>query len=986
MRTLLTVLAIGLFASSAHAQSITAGEVTGMATDDFGQPLNGVYVILTEIVRGVTREVETARDGRFTFGLLPPGEYQLYAERLGDQPVRVEAIHVVQGRRTHVPVSLTPATPPVERVTTVQLPRPASRIGGTGVFTDLELSRLPSPTREAAELARFSSVSSVTLASEGLPGHFGGVVVDGVNYQSALHEGLPSPDLPAAPFALSSFRAAELLTNGVDVEYAGFAGASLAGLSRGGTRDLEVGVFGDWTGGALTSSKHFDPGSVSHNSMRGGFFASGPVVRDTAHFFLGVEGSRLEVPMPAPLEGTPIDSAFVAIANSSFGVNVADYLNPRLVSTDLLSAQGRLDWNFGPSYALTLRANIGFFEAQDPELGVLRIPGLEVSRQGTDVSGYAALTTSFSKSVGLEQRIGIEYSRREHLPEPDRSSTGATALSVGPTVVGIDPVLPGEFSRFAFRASEALHLNAAKHRLKLGGTATIASIDRTYAAGREGGFVFSDVSSYAALDGLFTQTVGQAPIANYMTSEFGGYLQDTWTPLPGIEFTGGLRVDVELLPRNEVTLNQAWLELTGLANADSTRTILKFSPRLAVVADRGTWVVSADAAVHHGSVVPATLGELVAQSGRTERRQGFGLLSAWPEAPDPVTAPVLGPSLTLVGPEFQPPRTARTSVTFTAALGGGVRFDLSGAYRHTDFLPRRHDLNLATVNSAEDQFGRPIYGEIVQRGGLLAAVPESNRRFTQFDVVSALDPDGYSDYWGITTRLERRIGNILSFFASYTYSETQDNWLSGLGGEPGFQLTPFPDSLDGRDWAEGRSDFDTPHRFTLGAEFDMGVWRLAGFFRGQSGVPFTPGFRPGVDANGDGSFRNDPAYVDDQISGVSDLFTEWDCLRVQVGQFAERNSCRGPALRTIDLRLSLSPVRVGRYPIELVAEGLNLLDPDVADLDNALYSVDPSRSLTVDPAARVVTVPLVANPDFGRPVVRRSTGRVFRIGIKVNYE
>jgi hypothetical protein len=805
-----------------------------------------------------------------------------------------------------------------------------------------------------------------------------------MTFRSALHEGLPWPDLPTAPFALSSFRAAELLTNGVDVEFAGFAGASLAGLSRGGTRDLEVGVFGDWTGGALTSSKHFDAGSLAHNSLRGGFFASGPVVRDTAHFFVGIEGSRLKVPMPPALQGTPTDLAFADIAASSFGVDVSDYLSPRLVSTDLLSAQGRLDWKFGPSYSLTLRANIGFFEAQDPELGTLRIPALELGQKGTDVSGFAALTSSFSRVVGLEQRIGIEYSQREY----DPGSIGATALSVGPTVLGTDPVLPGEFSRFAFRASETLHLNAGKHRLKLGGTATISSIDRTYAAGREGGFVFSDVSSYAALDGLYTQTVGQAPLASYMASEFGGYLQDTWTPIPGIEFTGGLRVDFELLPRDEVVLNEAWLDLTGLANADSTSSssVIKISPRFGVVADRGAWQVRADAAVHHGSVVPATLGELVAQSGRTERRQGFGVLSAWPDAPDAVTAPVIGPSLTLLGPDFQPPRTARTSVTFTADLGGGVRFDLSGAYRHTDFLPRRHDLNLATVNSAQDQFGRPIYGEIMQRGGLLVADPESNRRFTEFDVVSALDPDGYSDYWGVTTRLERRIGRFLSFFASYTYSETQDNWLSGLGGEPGLQLTPFPDSLDGRDWAEGRSDFDAPHRFTLGAEFDMGVWRLAGFFRGQSGVPFTPGFRPGVDANGDGSFRNDPAYVDDQVSGIPNLYGEWDCLRLQVGQFAERNSCRGPALRTIDLRLSLSPVTVGRYPVELVAEGLNILDPDVADLDNALYLVDPTGSLTIDPAAGVVTVPLVANPDFGRPVVRRSTGRVFRIGIKVNYE
>jgi hypothetical protein len=141
-----------------------------------------------------------------------------------------------------------------------------------------------------------------------------------------------------------------------------------------------------------------------------------------------------------------------------------------------------------------------------------------------------------------------------------------------------------------------------------------------------------------------------------------------------------------------------------------------------------------------------------------------------------------------------------------------------------------------------------------------------------------------------------------------------------------------------------------------------------------------------VDANGDGSSRNDPAFIDDQVTGMAGLLSNWSCLNTQAGSFAERNSCRGPHLQTLDVRLSISPVSLGRHPIELVVDGLNLLDADIADLDRAVYLVDREGSLAVDATTGEVTVPLVTNGNFGEPIVRRGVGRALRIGLRVNYD
>ncbi|MGH7608046.1 MAG: hypothetical protein ACREME_11980, partial [Gemmatimonadales bacterium] len=206
-------------------------------------------------------------------------------------------------------------------------------------------------------------------------------------------------------------------------------------------------------------------------------------------------------------------------------------------------------------------------------------------------------------------------------------------------------------------------------------------------------------------------------------------------------------------------------------------------------------------------------------------------------------------------------------------------------------------------------------------------------------------------------------------------------------GDLDAQLSPFPDSLAGADWADGRSDFDVPHRLLAAAEVRLGgpfAPRLAAVYRYRSGWPFTAGFRPGVDANGDGSMRNDPAYVDDQVPGVLELTERWDCLRTQIGRFAERNSCREPGVHALDLRFALRLVRVGRADAELVVDALNAVESSNGIRDQALYLVDRTGAVTVDPASGGVTVPLRANSSFGRLLTPATVGRSLRIGVRIH--
>jgi hypothetical protein len=283
---------------------------------------------------------------------------------------------------------------------------------------------------------------------------------------------------------------------------------------------------------------------------------------------------------------------------------------------------------------------------------------------------------------------------------------------------------------------------------------------------------------------------------------------------------------------------------------------------------------------------------------------------------------------------------------------------------------------------SHDQHGRAVYGVLVQQGGLLASVPGSNRRFTTYDEVTMVTADGASDYVGLTAGFEYDNAGALNMLARYTFGRTTDDWF---GAADGGWNSRIPEDV-GANWVEGTSDFDIPHRGLVAVAIrgPIGV-RLGGIYRLQSGLPFTPGFRPGVDANADGSAVNDPAFVDESLPGVSDLIGSNPCLRSSAGAFVKRNSCRGPMTHAIDLSVSVPLFQTSDGEAAVTLDAFDVLESGREIPDAALYLIDPTANLVTDPESRTVTLPLVANPEFGETRARRKSARRIRLGFSFNW-
>jgi hypothetical protein len=375
----------------------------------------------------------------------------------------------------------------------------------------------------------------------------------------------------------------------------------------------------------------------------------------------------------------------------------------------------------------------------------------------------------------------------------------------------------------------------------------------------------------------------------------------------------------------------------------------------------------------------AAVSEVAQFNGEIAVHRAEGVL-AFPTPGVLAGATVVGPSLTFFGPGVRKPRQFEGELSLAQRLGSGMQLTVTAGYRHADFLLRRDDVNrpVAPLSTAAD--GRQVWGALQQYGSLIAPAIGSNRRFAGVDAAYALTSTGYSDSYDATVRVERQMGSAATVSASYTFSRTEDNLVGQLSADPADRLSPLPSTGT---WDEGRSDLDIPHRLaamvTLRPGAD-GPLTVAARARYRSGLPFTPGYRRGVDVNGDGSGGNDPVALTGAPAGLANVLGNANCSAGS-GGVAARNSCREDAVASLDLSLAFR-LAAGSRRIALTLDAFNVVASATGLVDRAALLVDPAGTITTNGAGRTV-VQMIVNENFGTLLSRRGEPRTLRIGLRV---
>lgn len=978
------VLALAGTSAAASAQSLTTGTLVGMVRDEVGAPMFDVSVTVVGSSGGVPRVVPTSRDGRFEFEYLPPGTYDIIAERLGFRPRRVTGVVVFAGRQAEVSMDLLPSE--TARVDEADVQpwdggTSAAYSGGLAVGTTREvLERMAGSTRELADVARLSSALGPDLSVRGLPGTYSGFLVDGIPVRGARHPLLGAGSNRSTFLRLSAFDQVQVVHDEGDVEFSNFAGALIVGQGRRGGREFGVDVWAEGSAGALSTSTLFEAADAGGASLQGGAVINGPIVADTAHFLAGIELIRNEVPRAALLDPTLSGAAQPLL--DRLGDGYAALGEPFAARSHALTAFGSVDWQVAEAHRVFTRVDFANISAGEPDLPG---GGPVATSSGSDLLAAGGVTSRIGDFTALEFRFGLDRSSRDYELATDAPATPYTVLAGSSLAFGSPQDLAGSFRTSSLTITETLLHRADMHQWKFGAGANLATHERTVGP-LTTAFLFSDASGFETRSGYFRRATATSQFGSFSTRRFFAFLQDRWRTSPELELLFGLRGELERLPLDDIALDAEWEALSGLANARVVeQPSFRASPRFGFTLDlggEGRYFLRGSAGVYHDVVDPDILAQVLTETGNRSVEYRTGSLNAWPGDATGGEATTMK-SLSILAPKFRAPRSERGSVGIGLAVGAGVSFDLSGGYSRTTGLPRRTDLNLLPGVTGRDQANRPIYGELVQNGSLLYALPGSNRRFTDYDNVYALSSDGEAESLHVSAGLERNVTDGAAFFVRYTFTRTTDDWLNSGLSPRGAALSPFAGD---EGWLDGTGDLDVPHRMVAGLDLSLPnlPFRITGFYRFESGRPFTPGFGPGVDANGDGVFGNDPAFVGN-VPGVSEIVARWSCLNDETDGFISRNACREPDTHRIDVRVSADLPAGERGRLAVFAEALNLADSEIAVRDHALYRVDSNGSIDRDAATGRVTVPLVANPGFGEPLAILSSGRMLRLGLQVRF-
>lgn len=943
-------------AGAAHAQAYASGQLQGTVTDGFQDPVSGALVTLWAGGDWTGAEVTTGRDGTFVVDPVTPGTYELRVEALGFHPVVVRGLQITPSGAARVSVELREGTPPITVVDTV-----FSAAGGPlAERWLLELERgLPTDSRELRESLELVTTLDRSGGALGLPSGYTLYRVQGVPFRAAATA--PGHQDENAVLSLGS---AGLVRTGIAGPSAGM------GLGAGGEVEVfnpvlghrETELFAAYSPTDLWAGRYDTPEGFTPSSFWGSGRTSIVLRGDSLRLTVGGDFQHMERPRLALLPG---GSAFSG---------------PGLEDAQIAAAYALMDWTLRGGNRLDFGARVG---SRPQAASVFRPawPGTVSPLQARDAVVGGGGFFEIGESLNLQARLGFTRSERSWSDDAAvaEGTPGVVDLASGRRA-GLNPAAAGPSSRTGAYFALSAGIQSGGHDAALGFDFLRSAHEIDPAAGVSYLSGAADPFS-AGWSGLVDAWTGGPGAVEFAVPTLAVFFRDDWAVTPGTTLRFGARWIRQSLPGEDFGQPDAWTAVSGLALDETDASVSGLSAHLGFdwAPGGGSTSITGSAGITADEVDPWILAEVIAGDGSLQRTRLAGSsLPAWPAIPDAAAATFSAPSQTFLGASVALPASTWGQLAVATRVSG-LKLSLSGSFRRTENLFRRNDLNRTGAPTGVSESGRSTWGTPAIAGGLVYAEPGSSRRFSEFDHVWFMLQDGWSEQANVTAGAEGEFPGGITLGAWYTWSRTTDN-MPGLGTGQRFVAGTVDVPVD--DWEEGTSDLDIPHR--IGAALGIHLPILAGGtlrtrLQLQSGRPFTPGLRPGVDLNADGVAGNDPVVVPD--GGIDGLTDRWSCLDDSRGDFVERNSCRLPWEPYLNVGLSLGLLRLGESVLSLQVDAMNLLQAFDTTIDPALLLVNPAAGLQAD--GTTVTPDFLVNGRLGGELFDTRQGRMLRIGIRL---
>jgi len=616
LMALLTALCL-LPASPARGQAVSGSQISGIVKDASGAVLPGVTVTATNTDTGLERTVYTTGEGAYSLPNLPVGPYKLSVSLTGFTTYQQSGIVLQVNSNPTINVVLSIGG--VGEEINVVAASTMVDTRGTGVgqlIEEKQIANLPLNGRQPTQLILLSGAavvttsgglvgdrrqypSSVSISVAGGTGNGTAYLVDGgYNNDPLANISQPFP----FPDALQEFK----VENGVrPARYGILPGATVNAVTKSGTNNYRGALFEFLRDHRFNAIKPFTTSDDGLNRNQWGGTIGGPIARNRAFFFGGVQFTRLRVnptdstsfvpsdkmragdftdaaspacnagntlTLPPPFVNNKVDPALF----SPVAVNLLKYLP---ISTDPCGRTAfkvpdnsdeqlgvaRADWQMSDSRRLFARYFIANYDRAPLYDGtdLLKTTGNGLGLDNRVQTGVLAHDWTVASNLFSSTRVAFAKSRILRL----QGETLFTWKDIGSkmTPMATDPgmafpvstitngypatAFPGRFESMTWQISQDFDWSKGAHQVAFGGMWVRPELDAYGPFQANGWFTFNGSRAGAGRIGFADLLLGlpsqfrQGGIQDIQQhmNYFAAYVQDTWRLSNRMTLNLGLR-------------------------------------------------------------------------------------------------------------------------------------------------------------------------------------------------------------------------------------------------------------------------------------------------------------------------------------------------------------------------------------------------------------------------------------------------------------
>lgn len=566
MSILRIALAFALIANAAFPQ--ITGEIRGTVSDASGALVPAAKVSLTSVETGEKREFFADKEGRFAFGLLKIGDYQVTVEAEGFRKTSTQA-NVRSSEITAVSIRLevgqvTEQVTVTDAITVLDTQSAQVQESYDSKRTaEIPVARNPNvlATTLPGIVPNPSAFNSGSFITNGNRARANNITIDNITATDISTAGTGSTN--NGPLNFSSIKEVKIITNNMSAEFGRNSGAQVQYITKSGTNELHGELYEFFRNDKLNARDVFDrsgKSAITRYNQFGGVLG-GPIIRNKTHFFLSSEVVPIRGAGGARIAQVPTSSMIAQVSDPTSRRLLEQYQLP--AATNDLGTFGNVQQSApSPTDFYQYSARIDHqFSSKDTiygRYGRAQNNGTSANNTfvGTNLSNFGLISTNSVYSANINETHVFTNT----LINEVRAGFGRTSpifdlnttVPLGPRIqfangqistFGHSDIAPQGRIQNTYQVGDTLSWYKGAHNIRAGGDFFRYQGNSFFEQQVRGTYIFLNWDDFAAgRPNSYTQRFG-GTVRGHRTWIGSGFIQDDYRIKPHLTLNLGLRFE-----------------------------------------------------------------------------------------------------------------------------------------------------------------------------------------------------------------------------------------------------------------------------------------------------------------------------------------------------------------------------------------------------------------------------------------------------------